>query len=138
MRTWHPHENRFILKHRFTEIQSLRDQTDKQMCAEVETLKAAQKEALDAVRAMTQETQIVSLSLSPLARTRLTLPFCQACTSHLNNLKRKRDELEEEEETERATKMARFSRSQVAANIVRAASIFTAGVVATWTALAFS
>jgi hypothetical protein len=49
-----------------TEIQSLREQTDKQVSTEVEALKAAQKEALDAVRAMTQETQIVS---SPLHRT---------------------------------------------------------------------
>ena len=43
-----------------TEIQSLREQTDKQVATEVESLKVAQKEALDAVRAMTQETQIVS------------------------------------------------------------------------------
>ena len=42
-----------------TEIQSLREQTDKRVSTEVESLKAAQKEALDAVRAMTQETQIV-------------------------------------------------------------------------------
>lgn len=46
----------------YTEIQSLREQTDKQVSTEVEALKAAQKEALDAVRAMTQETQIASLS----------------------------------------------------------------------------
>jgi len=101
------------------EIQSLREQTDKQVSTEVQALKAAQKEALDAVRAMTQETQM-------------------ACTSHLNNLKRKRDELEEEEDAERAVKFARFSESQAAGNIFKAASIFTAGVVATWSALAFS
>jgi hypothetical protein len=69
---------------------------------------------------------------------RLTKSFCQACTSHLNNLKRKRDELEEEEEAERATKLAKFTKSQAAGNIFKAASIFTAGVVATWSALAFS
>jgi len=67
-----------------------------------------------------------------------TKPLRQACTSHLNNLKRKRDELEEEEEAERAVKFAKFSNSQAAGNIVKAASIFTAGVVATWSALAFS
>lgn len=44
----------------YTEIHSLREQTDKHVSTEVEALKAAQKEALDAVRAMTQETQIVS------------------------------------------------------------------------------
>jgi hypothetical protein len=49
-----------------TEIQSLREQTDKQVSTEVEALKAAQKEALDAVRAMTQETQIASFSPTPL------------------------------------------------------------------------
>ena len=59
-----------------TEIQSLRDQTDKQVSAEVEILKAAQKEALDAVRAMTQETQIVSFSLTPRTSMRLTPSFC--------------------------------------------------------------
>ena len=130
----------FILKERLahTEIQSLRDQTDKQMSAEVEALKAAQKEALDAVRAMTQETQIVSSSLTPHTNVRLTATSCQACTSHLNNLKRKRDELEEAEEADRATKMAKFTTSQVTSNIVKAASIFSAGVVATWSALAFS
>jgi len=101
------------------EIQSLREQTDKQVATEVESLKVAQKEALDAVRAMTQETQI-------------------ACTSHLNNLKRKRDELEEEEEANRAIKSAKFSKNQAAGNIFKAASIFTAGVIATWSALAFS
>lgn len=101
------------------EMQSLREQTDKQMSTEVEALKVAQKEALDAVRVMTHETQI-------------------ACTSHLNNLKRKRDELEEEEEAERAMKMAKFSKTRVATNIAKGASIFTAGVIATWSALAFS
>jgi len=101
------------------EIRSLRDKTDKQMSAEVGTLKAAQKEALDAVKTMTQETQI-------------------ACASHLNNLKRKRDELEEEEETERAMKTAKFCRSQVAAGVAKAVSVFTVGVIATWSALAFS
>ncbi|KAF9782468.1 hypothetical protein BJ322DRAFT_1111329 [Thelephora terrestris] len=98
------------------EIQSLREQTDKHVSIEVEALKAAQKEALDAVRAMTQETQI-------------------ACASHLNNLKRKRDELED---AERATKTAKFTRNQVATDVVKAASIFTAGVITTWSALAFS
>ena len=48
-----------------TEIQSLREQTDKRVSTEVEALKAAQKEALDAVRAMTQETQIASFSPVP-------------------------------------------------------------------------
>jgi len=121
-----------------TEIQSLREQTDKRVSTEVEALKAAQKEALDAVRAMTQETQIVSFPSTPCTSMRPTQSFCQACTSHLNNLKRKRDELEEEEEAERAVKLAKFSKSQAAGNIVTAASIFTAGVVATWSALAFS
>ena len=46
----------------YTEIQSLRGQTDKQVSTEVEALKTAQKEALDAVRVMTQETQIVTFS----------------------------------------------------------------------------
>lgn len=101
------------------EIHSLRGQTDRQVSTEVEALKAAQKETLDAVRVMTQETQ-------------------NACASHLNNLKRKRDQLEEEEEAERAMKTAKFSRNRVAANIVKATSIFTAGVIATWSALAFS
>jgi len=112
-------ETRKACKTLMDEIQSLRGQTDRQVSTEVEALKAAQKEALDAVRAMTQQTQI-------------------ACTSHLNNLKRKRDELEEEEEAERAIKTARLTRSQVAANVVRVASIFTAGVIATWSALALS
>ncbi|KAF9650438.1 hypothetical protein BDM02DRAFT_3112211 [Thelephora ganbajun] len=100
------------------EIQSLREQTEKQVSTEVEALKIVQKETLDAVRAMTQETQIT-------------------CTNHLNNLKRKRDELEEEE-AERAIKLAKFSRGQVAGNAFKAASIFTAGVIATWSALAFA
>jgi len=121
-----------------TEIQSLREQTDKQVSTEVESLKAAQKEALDAVRAMTQETQIVRFSPTPHLSMRLTRSFRQACTSHLNNLKRKRDELEEEEEAERATKLAKFSTSQAAGTIFKATSIFTAGVIATWSALAFS
>lgn len=82
-------------------------------------MEAAQKEALDAVKVMTQETQI-------------------ACTSHLNNLKRKRDELEEEEATERATKLAKFSEGHPTGNILKAASIFTAGVLVTWSALALS
>jgi len=120
------------------EIQSLREQTDKQVSTEVQALKAAQKEALDAVRAMTQETQIVSSPLISYTFMRPTKPFRQACTSHLNNLKRKRDELEEEEEAERAVKFAKFSDSQAAGNIFKVASIFTAGVVATWSALAFS
>ena len=121
-----------------SEIQLLREQTDKQVSTEVESLKAAQKEALDAVRAMTQETQIVSPSHALRAPTGLTLSSCQACTSHLNNLKRKRDELEEEEEAERAVKLARFAKSQAAGNIIKATSIFTAGVLATWSALAFT
>jgi len=112
-------ETKKMCKDLIDEIQSLRDQTDKKMSAEVETLRAAQKEALDAVRAMTQETQI-------------------ACTSHLNNLKRKRDELDEEEEAERAMKRVKFARSQAATNVVKAVSIFTAGVIAAWSALAFS
>jgi len=120
------------------EIQSLREQTDKRVSTEVEALKAAQKEALDAVRAMTQDTQIVSFPPTPHTSVRLTRSCCQACTSHLNNLKRKRDELEEEEEAERAMKLVKFSKGQVAGNIFTAASIFTAGVVATWSALAFS
>lgn len=121
-----------------TEIQSLRDHTDKQMSAEVETLKAAQEEALGAVRAMAQETQIVSFSLAPHTPIRLIPSSCQACTSHLNNLKRKRDVLEGEEKDERAMKTAKFSKSQVAVSVVKVASVFTAGVIATWSALAFS
>lgn len=68
----------FVLKHRLmrTEIQSLRDQTDKQVSAEVEALKAAQKETLDAVRVMTQQTQIVSFSLTPYPPMHLTPSFC--------------------------------------------------------------
>lgn len=134
------HQRCFMLKQRsaYTEIRSLRDKTDKQMSAEVGTLKAAQKEALDAVKIMTQETQIVSFHLTPYVSMRLTPPFYQACTSHLNNLKRKRDELEEEEETERAMKTAKFCRSQVAAGVAKAVSVFTVGVIATWSALAFS
>ena len=120
------------------EIQSLREQTDKQVATEVEALKAAQKVALDAVRAMTQETQIVIFPSTPHTSMRLTKPFRQACTSHLNNLKRKRDELEEEDEAERAVKLAKFSKGRAAGNVVKAASIFTAGVIATWSALAFS
>ena len=120
------------------EIQSLREQTDKQVSTEVEALKAAQKEALDAVRAMTQDTQIVRFPPIPHTSTRLTEPSRQACTSHLNNLKRKRDELEEEEEAERAIKLAKFSKDQATGNVFKVASIFTAGVIATWSALAFS
>jgi hypothetical protein len=56
------------------EIQSLREQTDKQVSAEVEVLKVAQKEALDAVKAMTQETQIVCFPLTHIrASDRTTL-----------------------------------------------------------------
>jgi len=59
-----------------TEIQSLREQTDKQVSTEVESLKAAQKEALDAVRAMTQETQIVRFPSTPHLSMRLTQSIC--------------------------------------------------------------
>lgn len=121
-----------------TEIQSLREQTDKRVSTEVEALKVAQKEALDAVRVMTQETQIVCPPPAPRTLVCLTQSFYQACTSHLNNLKRKRDELEEEEVTERAIKLAKFSKTQAVGDIFKAVSIFTAGVVATWSALALS
>jgi len=57
-------ENSLTLNHR-VEIQSLRGQTDKQVSSEVEALKVAQKEALDAVKVMTQETQIVGCPLPP-------------------------------------------------------------------------
>jgi len=46
--------------------------------------------------------------------------------------------MEEEEEAERAMKLAKFSKGQAAGNIFKATSIFTAGVIATWSALAFS
>ena len=73
-----PHKRCFPLRQclTYTEMQSLRDQTDKRMSAEVETLKVAQKEALDAVRAMTQDTQIVSASFTLHTSMLLTLPFC--------------------------------------------------------------
>ena len=58
-----------------TEIQLLREQTDKQVSTEVESLKAAQREALDAVRAMTQETQIVRFSPALYTSMRLTQSF---------------------------------------------------------------
>lgn len=57
-------ENSLTLSQR-VEIQSLRGQTDKQVSSEVEALKVAQKEALDAVKVMTQETQIVGCPLHP-------------------------------------------------------------------------
>lgn len=35
-------------------------------------------------------------------------------------------------------KLAKFSKNQAVGNAVKAASIFSAGVIATWSALAFS
>jgi len=60
-----------------TEIQSLREQTEKQVSTEVESLKAAQKEALDAVRVMTQETQFASFPSTPHTSIHLTKSFCR-------------------------------------------------------------
>lgn len=48
-------------------MQSLREQTNKQVSTEVEALKAVQEDALDAVRVMTRETQAVSFP--PVPRT---------------------------------------------------------------------
>ena len=68
--------SQYCLMVQHTEIQSLREQTDKQLSTEVESLKAAQKEALDAVRAMTQETQIVRFPSTPHLSMWLTQSSC--------------------------------------------------------------